>query len=174
MSKRRPQRRCLLRTVACPELRPDKRTQADTWFLPPSCRTRIPPYSNFPGQWCSPYTAGPLNLSCIRSDACQPRTLGRTLNRARIPRWSCECLARRRCSVQARARRTRSYTHQPRSLRNLRRSLQSFRHSCCGMTRAHTLEQRRTGRTLLSPWLSCICLRHTPHSSPRHLGPPRS
>ena len=83
-------RRC---TVACPALRPGKRIQAGTWFLPPSCHRRIPLRSSFPGQLYSQYTAVPLNLSCIRSGVCQLCSLARTSRRARIRRWSCTCLA---------------------------------------------------------------------------------
>ena len=93
MSKRQPQSRCLLRTAACPALRPGKRIRAGMRFLPPSCRRRIPPCSNFPGQLYSQYTAVPLNLSCIRSGVCQLCSLARTSRRARIRRWSCTCLA---------------------------------------------------------------------------------
>ena len=93
MSKSQCRSRCLLRTAACPGLRPGKRIRAGMRFLPPSCRRRIPPYSNFPGQLYSQYTAVPLNLSCIRSGVCQLCSLARTSRRARIRRWSCTCLA---------------------------------------------------------------------------------
>ena len=93
MSKSQCRSRCLLRTAACPGLRPGKRIRAGMRFLPPSCRRRIPPCSNFPGQLYSQYTAVPLNLSCIRSGVCQLCSLARTSRRARIRRWSCTCLA---------------------------------------------------------------------------------
>ena len=85
--------------------------------------------SSFPGQRCSPYTEGTLKLSCMCAETCRLRSLHHTSRRARIRRSAYTFLARRQRSVPARARRTRSGTLQPRSLRKRCRSLESFRHN---------------------------------------------